>query len=161
MKRFLIAAMLVIGSLGATVENVSAQSTVACKPSASSYYTIKGAFPIYTGATRTLTNTAVDSIKFDLPGTCKPVSVTFTNDHYKVSGTPGGTVRLLGSANGGVTYDTVAIYSYVVSASSTTISQPKTYTINTGLGFPYTNLMWVWTGVSSMVGAWKSTVLVK
>lgn len=145
---------LVCLALSAITTTVKAQ----CSPTGT-YYTIKGTFPLYSGATRTLTNTASDTIDGGIP--CRANSISFTNDHLKVSGTPAGTVNLYVSANNGVTFDPTPVATYTVTASSTTVPQTKITVINNGSGNPYTNYRWIWTGTGTMVGNWKITALVR
>lgn len=156
MKRFLIAAMLLLGSLVVSVP-VEAQRLVDCVP-VSTYYITSTAFPVYSGATRTLSNTNSDTLSMQLP--CAVTSVTFQNNFLKVSGTPAGWATLYGSIDG-IGYDTVATYQ--VAAASTTVPWTKTTIVgpNGANGNPYSYYRWIWVGTGTMSATWMGKVLLR
>jgi len=153
MKRLLIVAALALSTLAGST-NADAQG---CTPS-TTYYKYRGPSPMWYGKSDSVSNTGTDTFKVAI--SCSPKSITFQNNHLKITGTPAGTVTLYGSIDN-VGYDSLT--SYTVNVSSTTTPQAKTFTVDNqgACGNPYTNYMWVWNGSGTMLASWIGKVLIR
>ena len=162
MKKFLLG----IGCVFAVVIGCVVFSSYSAAPPAlsgcvgGSYYVQSVAFPIYYGKLDTLNGAATDTFK--MPCGCKPVSINYTNDCWKVAGSPTVTVSLYGSANGGISYTTTPITTYTVAPGSLTAQVTNTYLINGPYGGnPFTNYMWVASNPASSTSSWQGYVTVR
>ena len=148
---------LTIATLTMTGNKAHAQS---CQPGGT-YYVTSTSSPIWFGKLDTMGSSGTDTIM--VPIGCKPQSITFQDDFYKVSGSPVVTVNLYTSSNGGITYCTTAITSFTVAPTSTSLNvTPAQYIVNTGFGGdPYTNYMWTYANSASTTLSHKSYITVR
>jgi len=124
------------------------------------YYVNSDVFPVFYGKLDTFGSSATDTLK--VPVSSSPKSITYSNNIFKVAGTPTVTVALYASADGGNTYGTTAVTTYTVSPTSLTVPICNTYLVNnTTGGNPFTNYMWVATNSASATCSWKGNVLVR
>jgi hypothetical protein len=162
MKKLFMAAVLFGGLVGSTAVLLSnAPSPGVNVPCVTStYYNTSTTSPIAYGKADTVNGAVTDTFK--IASSCSPKSITFTNDFYKVAGSPTLTVACYASANGGASYGTTAIATFTASPTSLTVPVTQTFVVNNPYGGnPYTNYMWVATGAASNTGSWKGSVMVR
>lgn len=164
MKRILVAALAVLGSvtLGSTIAEAQSQkvsrsqsSTIVCKGKYSSGRSTtavntftSGAVPLYSRLD-TVVDAATDTFVWTPTGDYN--SVLFHHDFLKAasSGTPTITAACYVSGNGGTTYDGTAIVTYTVNPTSLTAPVSKVSLINSAAGNPYGSYKWVFSNSAS------------
>ncbi len=158
MKKVLLIAIMAIG-LAASVNDAQAQNNYNLAPPSGSC--IGGTFPTFYTKLDTVNNAGTDTFKVHMVrgwettySTKNINSLGFQVDVLKISGTPGGTISVYGSKNGGISYLTTALTTFTVTTTSTTVPQSFGYDINAGLGLPYTDIMYVYNGTGTMSCSW-------
>lgn len=160
MKKILVAGILT-ASLAITALIYSfAPAPATIGPVTSTYYTTYSVSPIYQGVVDTFSAATADTHTVAYAG--NPKLITFTNDVYKVAGTPTVTAACYASANFGISYAQTPIATFTVSPTSLTVPQDNIAIVNSGSGGnPYTHYMWVVSTSASSTCSWQGFMLAR
>lgn len=160
MKKIIVMAALAVSLATAAILASWAPAPATIGPVTSTYYTTYSVSPIYQGVVDTFSAAAADTHSVAYAG--NPKLITFTNDVYKVAGTPTVTAACYASANFGVSYAQTPIATFTVSPSSLTVPQDNIAIINSGSGGnPYTHYMWVVSTSASSTCSWQGFMLAR
>lgn len=162
MKKIILLSCLAIATATTAIVGFSsyAPSPATVGPVTSTYYTVYTVSPVYQGVVDTFSSAAADTHSVAFSG--NPKLITFTNDVYKVAGTPTVTAACYASANFGVSYAQTPIATFTVSPTSLTVPQDNIAIINSGFGCnPYTNYMWVASTSASATVSWQGFLLAR